>query len=80
MGKAYSIEKPEGVFFNIRQIHMGLGTYLRDTQGELKHVSWPTRKQVVSFTGLVITISILVAAFLGFFDTFFTYLLETFII
>ncbi|MCH7529904.1 preprotein translocase subunit SecE [Patescibacteria group bacterium] len=54
--------------------------YIKETKGELKHVSWPTRKQSIIFTVLVICISIFTALFLGFFDFVFTFLLETFII
>jgi len=46
--------------------------YLKDTRGELKHVSWPTRKQAVVNSILVVVISLFTAAFLGFFDFIFT--------
>ena len=46
--------------------------YLKDTRAELKHVSWPTQKQTMIFTILVIIISALVAAYLGVFDFIFT--------
>lgn len=59
---------------------MKLITYLKDTRGEMRHVSWPTRKQAIEFTIVVIAISVLTALFLGVFDAFFTYLLETFFI
>lgn len=54
--------------------------YLRETKGEMKHVSWPTRQQVINFTMLVVAISVLVSIFLGFFDFIFTFLLEKFIL
>lgn len=54
--------------------------YLKDTKGELKHVSWPTRKQSLIFTVLVIAISILTALYLGLFDFIFTELLDLFVI
>jgi len=54
--------------------------YLRDTRGELKHVSWPTRRQTLAFTVIVILVSIFVAFFLGFFDFIFSQLLEKFIL
>jgi len=60
--------------------NMKLINYLKATRGELKHVSWPTQKQTVYFTIVVIIISILTAAFLGFFDFLFTTLLDTFIL
>lgn len=59
---------------------MGLISYLRDTKGELKHVSWPTRQQAIVYTTLVIVVSIAVAIYLGFFDWLFTELLNIFVI
>ena len=52
--------------------------YLRDTKGELKHVSWPTQKQTLVFTVLVIAISIAVSLYLGLFDFIFTTALDFF--
>ena len=54
--------------------------YLRETRGELKHVSWPTKTQTVAFTVIVIIVSFAVAYFLGFFDYGFAYLLKQFIL
>ena len=59
---------------------MGVTDYLKETRGEMKHVSWPTRKQVILFTVLVIAISLLTAFLLGFFDYVFKILLEKFVI
>jgi len=50
--------------------------YLKDTKGELRHVSWPTKKQVVYFTILVVVLSLFTAFFLGAFDTIFAKLLK----
>ena len=55
---------------------MSLINYINETIGELKHVNWPTRKQVIYFTILVIIISIVVAVFLGVFDATFNSLLK----
>ncbi|MBI5817339.1 MAG: preprotein translocase subunit SecE [Candidatus Yonathbacteria bacterium] len=55
---------------------MALVEYLKETKAELKHVSWPTRKQAISFTVVVIAISIFTALFLGLFDTIFSTLLK----
>lgn len=59
---------------------MGLIDYLKETRGELAHVSWPTQKQTAFFTIVVILLSVATAAFLGFFDFIFTKLLDIFII
>ncbi len=58
---------------------MKLFSYIKEVKGELKHVSWPTKKQVIYFTTIVILISLFVAYFLGFFDLIFTKLLNLFI-
>ena len=53
--------------------------YLKDTRAELKHVSWPTQRQAMIFTTLVIGVSIFVSLFLGLFDFIFTEALNWFI-
>lgn len=45
-----------------------LSNYITETMEEIKHVSWPTKRQTTVFTIVVILISIGVAAYLGFFD------------
>jgi len=59
---------------------MGFIQYLRDTRGELKHVSWPTRRQAVVFTVVVVIISLVTAGLLGFFDYAFGWALNTFVL
>ncbi len=53
-----------------------LGNYLRDTATEMKHVSWPTQTQAMTYTALVIIVSGIVALLLGGFDYLFTNLLD----
>jgi preprotein translocase SecE subunit len=55
---------------------MSIADYIRDTRGELKHVSWPTRKQAIVFTVLTIILSVVLALYLGFFDFLFSLGLE----
>lgn len=50
----------------------GIGQYLKDTHGELRHVAWPTQTQTIVYTVLVAIISVIVAAYLGLFDFLFT--------
>ncbi len=47
---------------------MSLQEYLKETRAELKHVAWPTQRQVISYTLIVILISLITAALLGVFD------------
>lgn len=51
---------------------MKIFNYFREIKGEMKHVSWPTRKQTINYTALVILISVGIAIYLGFFDFIFT--------
>ena len=51
---------------------MSIGQYLKDTQGELRHVAWPTRTQTIVYTVFVALISVGVALYLGLFDFLFT--------
>lgn len=54
--------------------------YIKDTRGELQYVSWPTRRQSIVFTAVVIVVSVLAAVYLGFFDYIFSLILQKFIL
>lgn len=58
---------------------MGFIDYLRDTRGELKHVSWPSRSQTINYTIIVLAISIITGLFLGLLDFMFGLGLKNFI-
>ena len=53
-----------------------LAAYLRDSYAELKKVNWPSKKETVRYTLIVIGISLSVALFLGALDLIFSYLLR----
>ncbi len=59
--------------------HMKVVDYIKETRVELKHVSWPTRRQAIFYTIIVILIAIGTGLFLGLFDFIFTTLLKQFI-
>ena len=42
--------------------------YFRETIGELRKVSWPTRREALQLTGLVIVVMVIVGAVLGITD------------
>lgn len=46
---------------------------------ELKKVTWPSRKDALRLTAMVIAVSIVLGAALGAFDYLFTFLAETFL-
>lgn len=59
---------------------MSLIQYIKETKVELNHVSWPTRKQTIAFTIVVILVSIGISVFLGLFDFVFRLGLEKLIL
>ena len=50
--------------------------YLRDTRGELRKVSWPTRKQATNLTAIVLAVTVAMAIFLGALDFIFASLVS----
>ena len=54
--------------------------FLKEVRVELKRVTWPTRKQTIKYTFIVIGFSLAVAAFLGGLDFLFAWLLNSFVI
>lgn len=55
---------------------MKVGDFLKDVRAELKKVSWPSRQETIKLTGVVILISVALAAFLGLLDFGFITLLN----
>ena len=54
--------------------------FLQEAKEELFKVNWPSKKQIIDYTFIVIGISIAVAIFLGSLDFLFGYLIKTFIL
>jgi len=50
--------------------------FLRDCKTELKRVKWPSRKELLASTAMVIFLVIIIAFFLGVADYFFVSLIE----
>lgn len=50
--------------------------FFKESRQEMKKVTWPTKKQTINHTLLVIGISLAVASFLGAVDFLFTLVLE----
>lgn len=46
--------------------------YFKETLVEMKNVTWPTKKQSINFTVIVIVISVVLAYYLGLFDFLFS--------
>ncbi|HHT21630.1 MAG TPA: preprotein translocase subunit SecE [Tissierellia bacterium] len=44
--------------------------YLRGVRSELRKVTWPTRKELINYTIIVIVVTIILAMIIGLFDLF----------
>jgi len=55
-------------------------TFLKEVKLEVRKVNWPTRRQTIRYTLIVLGISLVIAMFLGGLDFLFTMLLEKFIL
>ncbi len=54
--------------------------YFVDSYNELKKVNWPTRKETVNLTIIIIALSLFVAIFLGTIDIVGAYIIEKLVI
>jgi len=63
----------------VSRIINGIVEYFRQSRVELKKVIWPSRKDTVKYTLIVIGLSIVVAAFLGACDWLFFNVLRKFL-
>ena len=54
--------------------------FIKATNAEMKHVTWPKRADVIAYTVVVVALSLIVAAILGVLDVAFAYLLDKLIL
>jgi preprotein translocase subunit SecE len=54
---------------------MKITEYIKETRGEMAHVTWPSRQQAILYSVAVIVVSVAVAVFLGLSDYVFARLL-----
>ncbi|NTU66430.1 MAG: preprotein translocase subunit SecE [Candidatus Moranbacteria bacterium] len=57
-----------------------IAQFFKEAKVELMKVNWPTKKETINYTMVVIGISLGTAIFLGGLDYFFEFILKTFII
>lgn len=55
---------------------MGLINYVKATRAELTHVNWPTRRQTIWLTIVVVVLAVGLSLLLGAFDLIFSWLLQ----
>ncbi len=73
--------RPRGPFLLSEQrIIMNIVEYIKETRSEMAHVSWPTRRQAVIYTVVVIVISLVTGLLLGLFDSGFALAMKSFLL
>jgi preprotein translocase subunit SecE len=50
--------------------------YLNEVRAEMRHVSWPSRRQAITYTVVVVIVALSTAVYLGLLDYLFTTLLQ----
>jgi len=55
-------------------------TFLKEVRLEMKKVNWPSRKETIQYTLIVIGVSVVVAIYLGGLDFLFSFLLNKLIL
>lgn len=50
--------------------------FLKEVRSELKRVTWPTKKEAIRLTSVVIAVSIVVGIYIGVLDYLFTKIME----
>ena len=55
----------------VRRQPNAIQRYFRETTGELKKVSWPSRKEATNLTAVVLAVTVAMSFFLGFLDLLF---------
>ncbi len=58
---------------------MKITEYIKDTRGEMEHVTWPSRQQALLYASAVVAVSVFIAFLLGLFDYIFARLLTLFV-
>jgi len=57
-----------------------LSSFLKEVRLEMKKVNWPSRKETIKYTLIIVGVSVIVAAFLGGLDYLFSTLLNKYIL
>lgn len=65
---------------NVANIPNKIITFLKEVRLEMKKVNWPTRKETIRYTLIVLGVSVIVAVYLGGLDVLLTTLLNKFFI
>ena len=54
----------------------GVARFVRESQAELRKVTWPTREQTINLTIVVVAVCLVMTVFLGVVDSVFQYVVQ----
>jgi len=57
-------------------MHNPIATYFTEVKSEVAKVTWPTKKETIRLTTIVVVVSAIVATYLGALDFFLSYILK----
>jgi preprotein translocase subunit SecE len=63
---------------NAKEKKPGLGKYLKSVRSEIKKVTWPSRKDLLNYTAVVLVMVFISAVAIGVMDTVFKFLFNFF--
>jgi len=75
-----TIQRTQDKLMKITSLPQKLFLYFKQVKIESKKINWPTRKQTIRYSLVVIAISVIVAIFLGGLDFMFSTLLKKLVI
>ena len=55
---------------------MSIISYIKEVKAESKNIKWPTKKQVINYTLVVVALSLVLALYVGALDALFAKLLS----
>ena len=64
----------------ITELPKKIVTFLKEVRLETKKVNWPSRKETIKYTLIIVGVSLVVGAFLGGLDFIFTTIINKFIL
>jgi len=65
--------------FSIQSKFEGAKQFLREVKTELKKVTWPSRRDTLAGTGVVLVTVFILGFFLGIADSLLSYIIKTFL-
>jgi preprotein translocase subunit SecE len=69
--KEYQVARKEEKSIAVKRPNF-IQKYVNETVGELRKVTWPTRKEATNLTIIVLAVTVAVGLYLGLMDFFFT--------